>query len=219
MKTTTIVSAVLALALSFSTFGCAKTTDLGRMQEETIATVKIYLGELEALQRRHDELVPRRGTSPEADKKLAAADQAITEGRTLAASAPTTVATAAKTGNPEALKRAHDEIIEKLTENIALATDNLVAFESFSTAVSYAAGKPATVPSSTPPASPPTTPDTAVANDGPGGPAAKMPAGGTPAGHTTDIPCSAEIALQCPDGQVDACIKNPAAATHACVPK
>jgi hypothetical protein len=217
LKTTTIVSAFLGLALSFSAVGCAKTTDLGKMQEETIASVKIYLGDLEVLQRRYSELVPMKGTSPEADKKLAAADQAITEGRTLAASAPTTVATAAKTANPEALTRAHDEIIEKLVANIELARDNLAAFEAFTTAVSYAATRPSTIPSSMPT---PTTPDTGVANDGAGASsAAKMPAGGTAAGHTTDIPCSAEIALQCPDGQVDACIKTPTAATHACVPK
>jgi hypothetical protein len=212
VKTSTIVSAVFGFALLSSAVGCAKTTDLGKMQEETIATVKIYLGELDALQRRYEELVPRKGVSPEADKRLAAADQAITEARTLAASAPTTVATAAKSKNPEALIEAHDTIREKLVANIALAKDHLVAFDTFTTAVAHASQTPAKAPAApTAPAS-----DMPVATDGA---AAKMPAGGTPADHKTDIPCTAEIALQCPEGQIDICLKQPDAATHACVAK
>jgi hypothetical protein len=38
---------------------------------------------------------------------------------------------------------------------------------------------------------------------------------------TTDgTPCTQEIALQCPDGQIDACLKTPAEGdTHKCVAK
>jgi len=176
------------------------------MQEETIATVKLYMNELDTLQRRHDELVPKKNLSPEADKFLAAANQAITEGRTLAASAPTTVATAAKSGNAEALTQKHYTIIEQLEEDIVVAKDNLVTFETFTNASAYGGAK---MPVAVPPDMPPDMP---VGNDGA---AAKTP--DTATDHGT--PCSAELVLQCPEGQIDVCMKQPDAATHACVAK
>lgn len=181
------------------------------MQEETIATVKIYNGELDALQRRFDELNATRGPSSDANKMLEAAGQAISTGRTTAASAPTAVAAAAKSGNPEALTQEHYAIIAKLDHSIATASDELAGYEAFISSVAYASAKPVAVPAQGEPA-----PDASASNDGA---SAKMPAGTTPSGHATDIPCSAEIALQCPEGQIDACIKTPGAATHACVAK
>ena len=41
-----------------------------------------------------------------------------------------------------------------------------------------------------------------------------------PAGDATGegVPCEQEIALQCPDGQIDGCLKTPPeGTTHACV--
>lgn len=39
-----------------------------------------------------------------------------------------------------------------------------------------------------------------------------------PAGDA--VPCTQEVALQCPDGQIDGCLKTPAdGTTHACVAK
>ena len=32
------------------------------------------------------------------------------------------------------------------------------------------------------------------------------------------VPCAQEVALQCEDGMIDACLADPAAATHVCVP-
>jgi hypothetical protein len=213
VKTSTIVSAVLGFALLSS--ACAKSTDLAKMQEETIATVKIYNAELDALQRRFDELNATKGPSSDANKLLEAAGQAINTGRTTAASAPTSVAAAAKTST-EALTQEHYALIAKLDHSIATASDNLAGYEAFISSVAYASTKPTAVPAAGEPA-----PDTAVANptNPSDGAAAKMPAGTTPSGHVTDIPCSAEIALQCPEGQIDACIKSPTAATHACVAK
>ncbi len=212
VKTSTIVSSVLGFALLSSAVGCAKTTDLGKMQEETIATVKIYMGELDVLQRRYDELAATKGPSADANAMLEAAGQAIKEARTRAASAPTTVAAAAKSGNPDAVTQEHYAIKQMLDQDIEIAKDKLAGYESFTSAVAYAGTKPAPTPN---------THDTPVANDGaaPDGANAKMPAGATPSGHATDIPCSAEIVLQCPEGQVDACMKTPSAATHACVAK
>lgn len=211
MKNSTIVSAVLGLALLSSAAGCAKSTDLGKMQEETIASVKVQLAELDILQRRYDDLARRKSDMPAANEHLAGASKAINEGRTLAASAPTQVATAAKSGNPEALTQAHFDILHQLQEDIAIAKDHLVAYENATTFATAKTAAPAPIPTPAP------TPDTPVANDGDA--AAKMPAGTAPAGHTTDIPCSAEIALQCPEGQIDGCMKTPATATHACVAK
>ena len=31
------------------------------------------------------------------------------------------------------------------------------------------------------------------------------------------VPCSQEVALECEDGMIDACLADPAAATHVCV--
>jgi hypothetical protein len=37
---------------------------------------------------------------------------------------------------------------------------------------------------------------------------------------TEGTPCAQELALQCPDGQIDGCLKTPAeGTTHACVAK
>jgi hypothetical protein len=214
VKTSTIVSAVLGFALLSS--ACAKSTDLAKMQEETIATVKIYNAELDALQRRFDELNATKGPSSDANKLLEAAGQAINTGRTTAASAPTSVAAAAKTST-EALTQEHYALIAKLDHSIATASDNLAGYEAFISSVAYASTKPAVVPAGEPASG--MTIHTTGSDDISDAPAAKMPAGTTPSGHVTDIPCSAEIALQCPEGQIDACIKSPTAATHACVAK
>lgn len=212
MKTSSLVSAVLGLVL-LSSAGCAKSTDLGKMQEETIATVKIYLGEVDVLQRRYDELVAKKAPSTEAGKLLESANQAITTARTTAASAPTAVAAAAKSGNADAVTEQHYAIIAKIENSIENATSSLASYENLT---ANAAVRPAPITEPTPTPAPTPTPDMPVSNDG-AAPAGKMPAGPTPAGHTTEIPCTAEIALQCPDGQVDACTKG--AANHACVAK
>ncbi len=204
VKTSTILSAVLGFALLSA---CAKSTDLAKMQEETIATVKIYNGQLDALQRRFDDLNATRGPSSDANKLLEAAGQAINTGRTTAASAPTSVAAAAKSGNADALTEEHHALIDKLDHSIAVATENLAGYETFMSSVAYASGTPAAG-----------APHTSVTSP-PDGSAGKMPAGTSPANTTTDIPCEAEIALQCPEGQIDACLKTPASATHACVAK
>lgn len=52
-------------------------------------------------------------------------------------------------------------------------------------------------------------PNTSTSSSDPAGPA-------TPTG--TGTPCSQEIAMVCPDGQIDACLATPAGDTHVCVP-
>lgn len=43
---------------------------------------------------------------------------------------------------------------------------------------------------------------------------------GSAAATGEGTPCAQEIALQCPDGQIDGCLKQPAEGeTHACVAK
>ena len=56
-------------------------------------------------------------------------------------------------------------------------------------------------------------PETMKTGDGSSGSAAtETPGGGTP--------CAQEIALVCPDGQIDGCLKTPQeGTTHACVAK
>jgi len=48
----------------------------------------------------------------------------------------------------------------------------------------------------------------------------QTPPAGDTAAKSEGTPCAQEIALQCPDGQVDACLKTPAEGdTHKCVAK
>jgi hypothetical protein len=42
----------------------------------------------------------------------------------------------------------------------------------------------------------------------------QTPGGG---GDGDGVPCAQEIALECPEGQVDACLQDPEAASHVCV--
>ena len=40
------------------------------------------------------------------------------------------------------------------------------------------------------------------------------------AAKTAETPCAQEVALECPEGQIDGCLKTPAEGTnHACVAK
>ena len=57
-----------------------------------------------------------------------------------------------------------------------------------------------------------TAPDTSTSNTDPNANAGAGSGGGTP--------CAQEIALVCPDGQIDGCLKTPQeGTTHACVAK
>lgn len=165
------------------------------MQEETIATVKLYLNDLDTLQRRWDEASAQKNADV-AREQLTAAKAAIDHGRTLGASAPTKIAAAAKT-NADALIKENDNLLHDLALDIEIANENLVAFETRTNAVAFAPSTPVANPT-------PTTPE---------------PTPGTPPDHATNISCDAEIALECPEGQVDACMKDPKAESHACVPK
>lgn len=55
-----------------------------------------------------------------------------------------------------------------------------------------------------------TTPSTPTSNT--------EPAAGSAAPTGDGVPCEQEIALECPEGQIDGCLKTPAeGTTHACV--
>lgn len=160
-----------AFALTFSLAACQKAPDLAKMQEETIGAVKIYIVELDTLQRRADLL----GTNlekhsaakgvEEASQILGAAKTELDQLRRLAGSTPTLAATAAKSNNPEEISKVHDETVAKLIEGIAIVKDELAASDAWlgvaensQVAIARAMAKtPTPVTSVTPAATPPTS--------------------------------------------------------------
>jgi len=127
----------LAFALTFSSAACQKAPDLAKMQEETIGAVKIYITELNILQRRADLLEKNIGThgsaqgAEEAKQILAEAKKELDQMHRLAGSTPTLAATAAKSNNPEEISKVHDETIAKLDEGIANVKDELAASDTW----------------------------------------------------------------------------------------
>ena len=128
----------LTLSLGLGLGACQKSTDLGKMQEETIAGVKLYIGDLETLQRHHNDLRAQAeklgGAAPqlaEAEQILAHAREELESLHKLAGSAPTLAATAAKSNNPEEILKVRDETLEKLAEGTRTVRDELATFETW----------------------------------------------------------------------------------------
>lgn len=175
--------------------GCQKPEDLGRMQEETVAMVQVYARDLETEQRRADTLLQRGrqagGDAPgiaDAGRVLGEARSQLDTLRALASSAPTLVATAAKTGKVEEVQKVNDDTLEKLDAGLGLVRADLDAVENWVMA----------------------------ASERPRGRAAQPPISET---QQTGIPCVNEIALRCPEGLIDGCLKVPQEGdTHRCVP-
>lgn len=126
----------LFFAALLASAGCQKAADLDRLQEETLTDVKVYVSELDILQKRAESLLARgRGvaTAPgvnEAGKRLTEVRARLERLRGMTQSAPTAVAEAAKTGF-EALKKSSDELVDHLDDGIALVRADLEAVESW----------------------------------------------------------------------------------------
>jgi len=170
---------VLAVVLALSLTACQKSTDLGRVQEESLELVKVHVKQLEQLQRRADRLLDRgRAIGSKAGPNtqgIADAGRILTEARSnldqlrgLAGSAPTAIATAAKAGDEELFK-ASDEMVEKLEKGAAVVRADLDAVEQW---LAVAESRPAAAAAPPMPPTPPAPDMPPSAPAGQGAPAA-----------------------------------------------
>lgn len=154
MSTSKLSALFLVAALGVT--GCAKSTDLGRMQEETLSIVKLHDHEVRVLQDRADALMTRGRALGPAVPNLADAGRLMNDARTeltklraLVSGAPT----ALSKGNGEEVQRASDELLEGLESGEITVRANLAAFDSWlMTAEQRAVAAPVTPAPAAPPA-------------------------------------------------------------------
>jgi len=130
----------IALASFLVLAACAKVDDLGRLQEEGVASAKSYSPKLDDLQHRADSVLARgaeaaRGSDPgETTKARATLDRAIQligEMRSKSSVAASEIATAAKSGSYEEVERKIDDLRHHMHHGIIEANDDLGAVESW----------------------------------------------------------------------------------------
>lgn len=136
MSTSKLSSLFLAAALALT--GCAKSTDLGRMQEETLSIVKLHATEIEVLQRRADALMARGrnlgGDAPgiaDAGRLLSEARADLDRLRAQLTGVSSVLGNAVKSGEGEEVQRASDETLEKLEDGEIAVRANLTAVENW----------------------------------------------------------------------------------------
>lgn len=128
--------ASFVFAVLISSAGCQKSADLGRIQQETLATVKTFNNQLEIEQRRVDALLARGrqvAQAPgvgDAGKLLTQARASLEQLRGKASSAPQDLAAAAKQSREE-LDKTGDELIAQLDRGLALVKADLDAIDNW----------------------------------------------------------------------------------------
>jgi glutathione S-transferase len=170
-----ILCSVLFLALAAA--GCEKSTDYGRMQEETLTLVKLHGSEIDVLQRRADALMARGrnlgGQAPgiaDAGRMLSEARAGLDQLRAQVAAAPTTISGAAKAADNDQFLRVSDELMEKLDNGETAVRSDLAAVDNWLASVE---NRPASAPP--PPPAPAAKTDEAPA--APPAPPAENPSG------------------------------------------
>ncbi|CAN5865562.1 hypothetical protein BH11MYX2_BH11MYX2_35760 [soil metagenome] len=163
MSKSTLLVSVLSLAIGA---GCQKSTDLTKMQAESLSTIKLYTDEIDTQAHRREDLAHRiedsakdGGPSLTAPAALGHAEERLVELRKLATNAPSSLAAAAKGQYPdEEIIKAHDETVEELVNGLDVVKSDLAATETWLAAsgsrVAIAAPTPPTPPTDMPP--PPT---------------------------------------------------------------
>jgi len=128
----------LFLVTMLAASGCEKSTDLGRMQEETLSIVKLHATEIEVLQRRADALMARGrnlgGDAPgiaDAGRLLSEARAGLDQLRAQLTAASSQLGVAAKSGDVEEVLRTSDEMIEKLDKGEIAVKANLAAVDNW----------------------------------------------------------------------------------------
>ena len=137
MSTSKLLSSLFLVSV-LAASGCEKSTDLGRMQEETLSVVKLHATEIEVLQRRADALMARGrnlgGDAPgiaDAGRLLSEARAGLDQLRAQLTAAPSMLGNAVKGGEVEEVLRASDEMIEKLDKGEITVKANLAAVDSW----------------------------------------------------------------------------------------
>ncbi|HEY4181581.1 MAG TPA: hypothetical protein VGM90_32260 [Kofleriaceae bacterium] len=163
MSKSTLLVSVLSLAIGA---GCQKSTDLTKMQAESLSTIKLHTDEIDTQSHRREDLAHRiedsaknGGPSLSAPATLAHAEEKLQELRKIATGAPSALATAARGQYPdEEIIKAHDETVEELVLGLEVVKSDLAATETWYAAsgsrVAIAAPPPPTPPTDMPP--PPT---------------------------------------------------------------
>jgi hypothetical protein len=141
VNTSKLLSSLFVVSVSITSLaasGCEKSTDLGRMQEETLSIVKLHATEIEVLQRRADALMARGrnlgGDAPgiaDAGRLLSEARAGLDQLRAQLTAAPSMLGNAVKGGEVEEVLRASDEMIEKLDKGEITVKANLAAVDSW----------------------------------------------------------------------------------------
>jgi hypothetical protein len=135
MKSTLLVS-LLSLAIGA---GCQKSTDLAKMQAESLSTIKLYTDEIDTQAHRREDLLHRiedsaknGGPALTAPATLAHAEEKLQELRKIATGAPAMLANAAKAQYPdEEIIKVHDETIEELANDLDVVKGDISATETW----------------------------------------------------------------------------------------
>jgi hypothetical protein len=137
VNTSKLLSSLFLVTVLAAT-GCEKSTDLGRMQEETLSIVKLHATEVEVLQRRADALMARGrnlgGDAPgiaDAGRLLSEARAGLDQLRAQLTATSSQLGVSAKDGNVEEVLRVSDEIIEKLDKGEITVKANLAAVDNW----------------------------------------------------------------------------------------
>ena len=181
MNTSKLLSS-LFLVSALAAAGCEKSTDLGRMQEETLSVVKLHATEIEVLQRRADALMARGrnlgSDAPgiaDAGRVLSEARAGLDQLRAQLAAAPSQLGNAAKSADVEEVLRSSDELIEKLDKGEIAVKANLAAVDGWLMNAENHTMTAAPPPPRPPVDETPVTPPTPAAGTGSGSAAAPQP--------------------------------------------
>jgi len=183
---TNLRSSLFVVALSSSlgfAAACQKAPDVNKIQSQALLTVKSYAGQLEVLQRRADANLTKFRSmdqslpgASEAGRRLGDARGKLEQLRALVTAAPTTLATAAKSGRSTDLQASIDNTNTALVDGTLEITADLTAFENWA---AFAGPSARVTPPSTPPAAPaPATTEEKLGDRPPGTPV--PPVTGTP---------------------------------------
>ncbi|HVK84491.1 MAG TPA: hypothetical protein VM513_10320, partial [Kofleriaceae bacterium] len=138
---TNLRSSLFVVALSSSlgfAAACQKAPDVNKIQSQALLTVKSYAGQLEVLQRRADANLTKFRSmdqslpgASEAGRRLGDARGKLEQLRALVTAAPTTLATAAKSGRSTDLQASIDNTNATLVDGTLEVTADLAAFENW----------------------------------------------------------------------------------------
>jgi hypothetical protein len=133
--------------------GCDKTSDLPRLQDEALATAKIYQQRFDELAHRADALAPHAAALPAGAPRSAPAElayrqavDAIKERRNDLQQVPAAVQSASKSGDPEDLMKLIDGLRARSERSVTEVTTELSIYEGWIATAERWQGTPAAAP-------------------------------------------------------------------------